>query len=123
MNRKDKFLPGEVYHIYNRGTNKMDIFLDKQDRERFLKLLYAGNTKKPLIFKDIQGVTLESIDRGDDLLVSIGAYCLMTNHFHILIRENGEQGITEFLKKISTAYSMDFNKKYERSGTLYQGRA
>ena len=99
----------------------MDIFLDIQDKERFLKLLYVCNTKKPLIFKDIQGESLDEIERDGDLLVSIGAYCLMPNHFHILLREDNETGVTEFLKKVATAYSMYFNKKYERSGSLFQG--
>jgi putative transposase len=55
-------------------------------------------------------------------LVAIGAYCLMPNHFHILIREIAKDGISQFMRKLSTAYAMYFNKKYDRSGTLFQGR-
>ncbi len=59
-------------------------------------------------------------ERGDQL-VSIGAYCLMPNHFHLLVREIKENGITIFMKKLLTAYSMYFNIKHKRTGGLFQG--
>lgn len=55
-------------------------------------------------------------------LVDIGAYCLMPNHFHVLIHEKTEGGISLFIQKVSTGYTMYFNKKYQRSGALFQGR-
>lgn len=55
-------------------------------------------------------------------LVDIGAYCLMPNHFHLLIREKTEGGITKFMSKLSTAYSMYFNNKHDRTGGLFEGR-
>ena len=64
---------------------------------------------------------IEKIKR-EDTLVDIGAYCLMPNHFHLLIREKSDDGITMFMKKIMTGYSMYINKKYERTGTLFEGR-
>ncbi len=63
-----------------------------------------------------------SEERGDELLVDICAYCLMPNHFHLLLRERVEGGISRFMQKLTTAYTMYFNKRYERSGTLLQGR-
>jgi putative transposase len=59
-------------------------------------------------------------DRGE-ALVSIGAYCLMPNHFHILLTPCVENGVSLFMKKLGTAYSMYFNKRYNRTGTLFEG--
>ncbi len=120
MERKFRFSKGEFYHLYNRGINKMTIFLDDVDKKRFIKLLFACNSKKPVVFKSIQGSPLEKIERGETI-VDIGAYCLMPNHFHLLIREKIENGITMFMEKLFTAYSMYFNKKNERTGRLFEG--
>ena len=58
----------------------------------------------------------------DKEIVNIGSYCLMPNHFHILITEIGEGNISRFMQKLSTAYAMYFNKKYQRSGSLFEGK-
>jgi putative transposase len=84
-----------------------------------MKLLYVANSKNPLDFKYLQGLSLSEIDRGETL-VEIGVYCLMPNHFHLLVREKIENGISFFMKRLLTAYSMYFNKKYEHSGRLFQ---
>ncbi|MCR4283756.1 MAG: transposase [Parcubacteria group bacterium] len=120
MERKIQFSIGEFYHIYNRGNDKRGIFLNGSDFERFMKLLFVCNNNKSVVFKIIQGVPLDRIDRGETL-VDIGVYCLMPNHFHILVREKTEGGITKFLGKLSTGYSMYFNKKNERTGKLFEG--
>ena len=120
MARKITFSIGEFYHIYNRGNSKQIIFKNNVDRIRFQKLLYACNGNKPVTFRSIQNQTLDKIERGDTL-VDIGAYCLMPNHFHLLLHEKIENGISTFLGKISTAYSMYFNKRHERTGKLFEG--
>ena len=120
MDRKFQFSIGEFYHLYNRGSNKMPIFPEVFDKKRFIKLLFVCNSHKPVILKSIQGLSLDEIDRGETL-VDIGAYCLMPNHFHLLIKEKAENGISEFVKKVATGYSMYFNKKYERTGSLFEG--
>ncbi len=119
MERKFEFSVGEFYHLYNRGNNKGNIFLGDDDRRRFLKLLYVCNSSKPVVFKTIQGLPLDKIERGDTI-VDIGAYCLMPNHFHILAREKIKNGISVFMGKMLTAYSMYFNKKHERTGKLFE---
>jgi len=125
MERKFKFAEGEYYHIYNRGNNKVNIFLDNKDKERFLKLLLVCNSRKPVVLKLLQGLTLEKFfvefntDK-EDRIVDIGAYCLMDNHFHLLVKEKTNNGISLFMKKLLTAYSMYFNKKSERSGRLFE---
>lgn len=121
MERKFQFSIGEFYHLFNRGNNKADIFRDENDKKRFVKLLFVCNGEKPVVFKTIQGQPLDKIDRGNTL-VHLGAYSLMSNHFHLLVHEQRENGTTTFLEKLLTAYSMYFNKKYERTGTLFEGR-
>jgi putative transposase len=121
MERKLDFSTDEYYHVYNRGVEKREIFLNDGDEERFIRLLYLANSTKPFVFRDVQNLPLSQIRRGD-LRTSIGAYCLMPNHFHLLVRETQEGGISTFMEKLTTGYSMYFNKKYKRVGPLFQGR-
>lgn len=120
MTRKFNFSIGEYYHIYNRGTDKRIIFLDEEDRRRFSKLMYLCNSKRNIVFRDIP-IGEAYVYKRDETLVDILAYCLMQNHFHILVREKIENGASTFMQKLSTAYSMYFNTKYKRSGSLYEG--
>jgi putative transposase len=121
MERKINFAVGEFYHIYNRGVEKRDIFLDDRDRKRFLRLLYVANSFKAFVFRDIANISYDDIKRGNPR-VAIGAYCLMPNHFHLLVRETIEGGISTFMEKLGTGYSMYFNKRHTRVGPLFQGR-
>ena len=110
MQRKINFSIGEYYHIYNRGTDKRTIFLDPHNYQRFIALLYACNTTEPVNISDHlkKGRTFSEvfdIER-DNTLVEIGAYCLMPNHFHLLIREKTEGGISAFMRKLLTGYSL-----------------
>jgi len=120
MERKIEIAVGEYYHIYNRGVEKRNIFLDKSDRERLMRLLYIANGHKPFIFRLVQGLPLDKIDIGERK-VAIIAYVLMPNHFHLLVKESIENGTSEFMEKLLTGYAMYFNKKYERVGPLFQG--
>lgn len=126
MSRNIEFSVGEFYHLYNRGTDKRIIFNEISDYYRFTILLYLCNSKLIVDLGDYlrQGRTLsELLDlERKETLIDIGAYCLMPNHFHILVREKTEGGISLFMQKLTTAYTMYFNKKYNRSGSLFQGR-
>ncbi len=108
----------EYYHLYSRGVDKRQIFLDESDEQRFIKLLYLCNGSKPLAFREIKNLPLVKIEKGDSC-TAIGAYCLMPNHFHLLVKETKEGGVTQFMRKLLTAYSAYFNKKYERTGALF----
>ena len=120
--RKVELVSGEFYHIYNRGNSKQKIFLDKEDYLRFIGLLYACNQKANLkVYNLNKGQTLYDIER-EEPLVSIGAYCLMPNHFHLLITQSEDDNISIFMQKLSTSYSMYFNKKYKRTGSLFEGK-
>lgn len=128
MNRKFKFSIGEYYHLYSRGTDKRDIFLDDGDPRRFQVLLFLSNSAERIHLSNMtsyRGRTLMNVF-GDNVssndLVDIGAYCLMPNHFHLLVREKIKNGISQFMKKLLTGYSMYFNKKYERTGSLFESK-
>src|SRR3989344_1899005 len=123
--RKNELSTDEYYHIYNRGNSKQLIFLDNDDYERFTKLLYLCNSSKNINFRDDvvnQKIDAFDFDRGTPL-ISIGAWVLMPNHFHILLSPRGTLGdnVSLFINKLSTAYSMYFNKKYKRTGKLFEG--
>jgi len=123
MERKVKLEMEEFYHLYNRGVEKRAIFQNSSDYKRFLILLYIANSNQPLHIKDFGFITIEEIfkqDRGEPL-VAIGAYCLMPNHFHLLITPLVDGGISKFMLKLQTGYSMYFNKKNDRVGALFQG--
>ncbi len=114
----------EIYHVYNRGTEKRNVFKNKKDYERFLALLYLSNSTVPVHISNYQGSTLMdllALDIGEPL-VDLGAYCLMQNHFHLLLRQRTENGISKFMQKLITGYTMYFNKRHERSGALFQGK-
>jgi len=122
MERKIKFTPKEYYHLYSRGVEKRKIFLDTKDHERFMVLLYVMNQPDAFHFTNfLKNHKIEEIfdQPKKKSLISILSYALMPNHFHILVYENEEGGISKFMGRLLTAYSMYFNTKYERSGPLF----
>jgi putative transposase len=119
--RNFDFSIGEFYHIYNRGTDKRIIFNDEYDHQRFIKLLYLCNSQKNIIFREVLIEESYVYERGETI-VDIGAYCLMPNHFHLLLHEKVEGGISLFMLKLLTAYSTYFNNKYKRTGGLFEGK-
>ncbi len=114
------FSEEEYYHVYNRGTEKRQIFMEEQDYERFVYLLYTANSDTPVHLSNYQGYSLMEIPRGETI-VDIGAWCLMPNHIHLLLKEKQEGGISIFMKKLLTGYSMYFNVKEKRRGKLFEG--
>ncbi|MEA1929652.1 MAG: transposase [Patescibacteria group bacterium] len=120
MSRQIEFSVDEFYHLYNRGNDKRDIFLSSADRRRFTALLYLSNSCHSFHFEELKNAPFD-FDRGA-ALVDIGAYCLMTNHYHLLVRERQENGISQFMHRLSTGYTMYFNKRWQRRGSLFEGR-
>ena len=122
--RKKSFVEGEYYHIYNRGNDKKVIFHDQDDYRYFIGLLFVCNSSTPV------EITRYGLSKPDDVfdlklknkLVSIGAYVLMPNHFHILITQEVDTGISKFMQKLSTGYVMYYNQKYKRTGGLFEGK-
>lgn len=123
MNRRDykQFAKNSTYHIYNRGVNKMNIFEKEYDYRVFLFRL------KENLFPDAEKsdrFKLPKRQQRRKLLppnsFDLIAYCLMPNHFHLLIQQKTELPITKLISKVCTGYSKYFNKTYERVGQLFQ---
>ena len=123
MERKVPFEIGEFYHVYNRGVDKRKIFFVDRDWDIFQWLLYVRNSDKridlPKSSKNTKspGVPWRQVDTGNKL-VDIITYAFMDNHFHLLLKEKQEGGISKFMSRLMTSYSMYMNKKYDRSGPL-----
>lgn len=119
--RKTSFANGEFYHIYNRGVDKRNIFTDRIDVQRFFKSMIEFNTALPIgslyenSFQKLGGETAKS-----EKLVNIIAYRLNPNHFHFILEQVVDGGISEYMKRIG-GYTWYFNNKYKRSGSLFQG--
>jgi putative transposase len=112
---------GETYHIFNRGVESRPIFADRRDYQRFLEtVLYyqkIGSNLKFSSLKNEQGIIRDENRK----LVEILSYCLMSNHFHFLLRQLTENGIVSFMMKISNSYTRYFNTRHQRIGHLFQG--
>lgn len=131
-NSRKPYSSDSYYHIYNRGVEKRDIFLDEQDCGVFLSYL-----KEYLLPKDKEGLLHQlsnpsvSYMEKDKILralrmnnfaedIKLIAYCLMPNHYHFLLHQNSENGIDTFMNSFGSRYTRYFNKKHKRVGTLYQ---
>jgi REP element-mobilizing transposase RayT len=119
--RKENFVSGEYYHIYNRGVDKRDVFINKKDVERFVESIckfnqsevigsIANSRKTQIGLKALSG----------EPLVSIVAYCLNPNHFHFVLKQLVDGGISKFMQKLQGGYTYYFNVKNSRSGSLFQ---
>lgn len=111
----------EFYHLLNRGVEKRDIVLDDSDRLRFVHDLF--------IFNDVDIVDpnhrLRDFHQSASQrrpLISLHAFCLMNNHYHLLVSELVDGGVSEFMRKLNMGYAKYFNERHERSGSLWQGK-
>ena len=121
MARRHAFAIDEWYHCFNRGVDKRTVFENEHDATRFLMTLYLANGTEPMQIFNTHKPTLAKAFteyRGKPI-VSLGAYCLMPNHFHLLIKEISDGGISEFMRKLGIAYTMYFNAKNQRAGNLF----
>lgn len=110
----------EFYHVLNRGVDKRDVVLDDHDRLRFLHDLFVFNDKNPALHPHMNERQTQGQQR--KMLVFIHAFCLMQNHFHLLLSPLVENGVSLFMKKLGMGYAKYFNERYERSGALWQGK-
>lgn len=132
--RKISFVKDGIYHVFNRGVEKRTIFLDESDRWRFLQGMYLFNDenssfrllwdlehrKGELNFRVLKEIVRDQ-KTARKPLVKIMADCLMPNHYHFLLQEIKEGGISRFMHKLGVGYTNYFNKKYKRVGSLFQG--
>ena len=108
------YIEGGYYHLYNRGVEKRQIFMDDQDYRVFLSYL-----KLYLLSPDPEDFN-QKIHKDLSTTIDLVAYCLMPNHFHLLVRQHTAKGIEEFMRCINIKYAMYFNKRHDRTGGLFQ---
>jgi len=123
--RKHKFITDQYYHIYNRGVDKRDVFMDKNDLNRFVLSIKEFNIINPIgsIQLSLKSKTdLYRLKNEDKPLVSIVCFCINPNHFHFIIKQEVDGGISEFFKRLLGGYTKYFNQIHNRSGSLFQGR-
>lgn len=117
--RKDPFIIGEYYHIYNRGTDKRIVFNDKWDLERFFQSMDEFNNEDSI--GSIAQNKYNKLSPSRTKLVEFICYCLNPNHYHFILTPLVENGIEKFMQKLGAGYTRYFNEKYKRSGVLFQG--
>ena len=132
-NRIKQYSEGGHYHLYNRGAEKRPIFHDQQDYSVFLSYLKEYLTPKdtPALFQKLTDRRVPPPEKEKTRKkiklnnfsgeITLLTYCLMPNHFHLLIKQKGSGSIDKFMNSLGTRYTMYFNKKYKRVGPLYQG--
>jgi putative transposase len=112
--RQQKILNDCYYHVYNRGVDKRNIYLSAKDKDRFKEQLIRFNNT------ELAGHLCEEHSNGEKL-VEVISYCLMPNHFHILLKQVEDSGISKYLHRLQTGYTLYFNKRHDRVGVLLQG--
>lgn len=118
--RKIIFANNEHYHIFNRGVDKREIFSDLKDLNRFFQSMKEFNTLDPIgsIFENSFSKDLSKKQKN---LVKFICYCINPNHYHFILKQVVDKGIEKFMHKLGVGYTNYFNKKCERSGSLFQG--
>ena len=118
----------DLYHTLNRGVDKRVIFMDDQDRFRFVHDLFEFNDSDWVntttrIFAKLHDIASRTVERKKrKLIVDIHAFCIMPNHYHLLLSPRVHGGITLFMKKLNMGYAKYFNERYKRTGALFEGR-
>lgn len=124
MARRTQILAtGEIYHVFNRAIDKRPIFSSAIASNRIIELIRFYQRIRPLRYSKLTAQQRRQlIDKKDgELLVEIICYCVMPNHFHLLIKQVRDGGITSFLRKVTDGYSRYFNLTHHRLGALFQG--
>ncbi len=120
MPSKKVFLEnGEKYHLFNRGVNKQTVFHDAADYMRFYEYLHYFNTLEPA--HDLRHAKAQK-NSPDARLVDIQAYALIHNHFHLLVEQIVDDGISNLMRRLGAGYAGYYNEKYKRTGVLFQGK-
>lgn len=112
------YFPNSFYHIFNRGVEKRLIFQDEKDYKVFLSYL-KEYLSPPCEGRTFTWRNLTGKYHGE---IQLLAFCLMPNHFHLLIKQKDKNSIKKFTQSLFTRYSMYFNSRYNRVGSLFQGK-
>lgn len=112
------YIENSYYHIYNRGIEKREIFIDHKDYGVFLSLLKRYLMPWKAEINKVR--PRHRIDLHDK--IQLVSYCLMPNHFHLMVKQFTKDAIIEFMRALANSYVLYFNTRYERIGPLFQGR-
>lgn len=120
----------EIYHIFNKGVASQPVFTNKSDYQRGEdSLYYYKHINPPVKYsrlfslrKDDRNDLLNQLEKEKKNLVDLIAYCFMPNHFHLLLKQLVDNGISKYLGNFANSYTKYFNTKYERSGPIFQGK-
>lgn len=122
---------GDIVHTYNRGTRKLDIVHDVLDKEYFLQALFYLNDSHsiPNIFEQLRDQYPDMLARfmwpsgweTRDPLVTVHAYILKSNHFHLVLEDIREGGVSLFMQKFGTGFTGRYNIRYKTTGNLFEG--
>lgn len=117
-----EFEEESFYHVFNRAIEKRKVFLDIQDYKMFMYYLkvYLDDPKNILTKYPQLPIRLQAKNLKNQ--IALIAYCLMPNHFHFLLKQSTKDAISKFMKQLLNAYTFYFNKKYGRTGALFEGR-
>lgn len=119
--RTTPFANGEFYHLYNRGIEKQAIFVDRRDYSHFTKSLFYYTIQNPKPkFSVYRRTRIFPIDKTKKI-VDIICYCLMPNHFHLLVKQLKDGGISEFMRRFIHSVTKYRNVKYTKQGPLFPG--
>jgi putative transposase len=126
-NRNMTFVTSYVYHVYNRGIDGRSVFTNTLEHDRFISLIdFYRHSDVPMRYSKYQdlpaSLQTEATKNIEKLpcMVTILAYCLMPNHFHLLLRQEKEHGIIQFVGNISNGHAKYYNSKHKRKGPLFQ---
>lgn len=115
------YIENGYYHIYNRGVEKRRIFEDASDYKTFLHYLKIYLTPPEILRRELPLLRINLVNANQSEDLTLLAFCLMPNHFHLLLTQRAKDAITKFMRQLTTAYTMYFNRKYLRVGALFQG--
>jgi putative transposase len=114
-----QYIPDTFYHLYNHAVGKELLFNDKKDYTVFLTILkkYLSAHRNPINLMQLN-VNKKSLIKE----LSLVCYCLMPNHYHLLVKQTSSDAITKIIRRVCTSYVLYFNEKYKRVGTLFVGK-
>jgi putative transposase len=121
---------GEIYHVVLRAIENLKLFRNEKDYLRMIHDLFEFNDENPVLWDyrkyynqhEKRSRAIRERRKKRDTLVEILAFCLMPNHIHLLLRQNKDEGISKFMRKLGAGYGLYYNQKYKRNGHLFQGR-
>ena len=116
------FAEDSCYHVFNRGVEKRNIFLDEEDYTTLQSHLFKYLQPIEKVAEKYPDTPVRLYGKNLSEEVELVAYCLMPNHFHLLLKQNTKDGVSKLLKRVTNAYTLYFNQKNDRIGGLMQGR-